>query len=149
MRHAWSTWRVCAGRKGLCAWAVAGWERSGEHRGGVSSVYVALTTFARDKFVQGGLPADRIVVKPNFVHPDPGPRQGQGRYALFVGRLGHEKGVLSLLRAWADVPELALKIVGGRARACKGGVRDRSRGGGGRPRRAAGQATPVTRSSVS
>ena len=30
MRHAWSTWRVCAGRKGLCAWAVAGWERSGE-----------------------------------------------------------------------------------------------------------------------
>ena len=34
MRHAWSTWRVCAGRKGLCAWAVAGWERSGEHRGG-------------------------------------------------------------------------------------------------------------------
>ena len=39
MRHAWSTWRVCAGRKGLCAWAVAGWERSGEHRGGVSSAH--------------------------------------------------------------------------------------------------------------
>ena len=34
--------------------------------------YVTPTRFARDKFVAGGLPADKIHVKPNFVDPDPG-----------------------------------------------------------------------------
>ena len=34
-------------------------------------LYIALTEFARQKFIEGGLPADKIVVKPNFVHPDP------------------------------------------------------------------------------
>ena len=33
--------------------------------------YIALTEFARAKFIEGGLPAEKIVVKPNFVHPDP------------------------------------------------------------------------------
>ncbi len=35
-------------------------------------LYVTLSQFARQKFIQGGLPAERIIVKPNFVHPDPG-----------------------------------------------------------------------------
>jgi glycosyltransferase involved in cell wall biosynthesis len=30
--------------------------------------YIALTEFARQKFIEGGLPAEKIVVKPNFVH---------------------------------------------------------------------------------
>lgn len=76
-------------------------------------VYIALTEFARRKFIEGGLPADRVKVKPNFVHPDPGPGEGKGRYALFVGRLAAEKGIQLLLDAWgrlrSDVP---LKIVG-------------------------------------
>jgi glycosyltransferase involved in cell wall biosynthesis len=33
--------------------------------------YIALTQFARAKFIEGGLPAEKIVVKPNFVYPDP------------------------------------------------------------------------------
>ncbi len=63
-------------------------------------VYVALTSFARQKLIAGGVPADRIVVKPNFVDPDPGPGNGRGEYALFVGRLSAEKGIDTLLRAW-------------------------------------------------
>ncbi len=74
--------------------------------------YVALTAFARQKFVEGGLPEDRIAVKPNFVHPDPGVRSGMGEYALFVGRLGAEKGVLSLARAWRGLDGPVLRIVG-------------------------------------
>ena len=76
-------------------------------------VYVALTGFARDKFVEGGLPAGKIVVKPNFVAPDPGQGQGGGGYALFVGRLAPEKGTGTMLAAW-DRPEtsIPLKIVG-------------------------------------
>jgi glycosyltransferase involved in cell wall biosynthesis len=77
------------------------------------SRYIALTDFAREMCIAGGLPAERVVVKPNFVHPDPGAGAGEGGYALFVGRLSSEKGVRTLLRAWERAGALfPLKIVG-------------------------------------
>src|ERR1700722_10702857 len=77
------------------------------------SFYIALSEFARQKFIQGGLPADRIVVKPNFVAPDPGSKQNDGSYALFVGRLSNEKGLGVLLSAWQRLSEtIPLKIAG-------------------------------------
>ncbi|MBE9181648.1 glycosyltransferase [Oculatella sp. LEGE 06141] len=76
-------------------------------------VYIALTEFARQKFIEGGLPADKIVVKPNFVSPDPGVGEGLGGYALFVGRLSVEKGLDTLLAAWEQLEHpIPLKIVG-------------------------------------
>ena len=76
-------------------------------------MYIALTEFARQKFIEGGLPADKIAVKPNFVHPDPGPGEGRGGFALFVGRLSPEKGLDTLLAAWEQLQGRApLKIVG-------------------------------------
>ena len=75
--------------------------------------YIALTEFAREKFIQGGLPAGKIAVKPNFVNPDPGPGEGRGGYAIFVGRLSPEKGVKILLEAWELLGKgIPLKIVG-------------------------------------
>jgi glycosyltransferase involved in cell wall biosynthesis len=59
------------------------------------------------------LPAEKIVVKPNFVDPDPGPGDGRGGYAIFVGRLSVEKGIETLLSAWHQAPlGMTLKIVG-------------------------------------
>ena len=76
-------------------------------------VYIALTEFARQKFIEGGIPAEKVAVKPNFVNPDPGPGEGKGGYALFVGRLSEEKGVESMLRAWELLGErIPLKVVG-------------------------------------
>jgi glycosyltransferase involved in cell wall biosynthesis len=75
--------------------------------------YVALTEFARNKFCEGGLPAERILVKPNFLMDDPGAGNGQGGYALFAGRLTAEKGVAAMLDAWAACPHtIPLKIAG-------------------------------------
>lgn len=75
--------------------------------------YIALTEFARKKFIEGGLPADKIMVKPNFVNPDPGAGDGEDGYFLFVGRLSQEKGMDTLLAAWEHLGEQAsLKIVG-------------------------------------
>jgi glycosyltransferase involved in cell wall biosynthesis len=65
------------------------------------------------KFIEGGLPAEKIVVKPNFVYPDPGVGLGSGGYALYVGRLSEEKGVDTLLEAWEQLSvKIPLKIVG-------------------------------------
>jgi glycosyltransferase involved in cell wall biosynthesis len=63
--------------------------------------YVALSEFAKSKFIQGGLPHDKIRVKPNFVETDPGEKTEPGRFALFVGRLSPEKGIQTLISAWA------------------------------------------------
>jgi glycosyltransferase involved in cell wall biosynthesis len=75
--------------------------------------YIALSDFARRKFVEGGLPARKIHVKPNFVAPDPGEREKPGDYALFVGRLSHEKGLSTLLAAWQKLhSKIPLMLVG-------------------------------------
>src|ERR1700733_6841799 len=78
-------------------------------------VYIALTQFGRGKFIAGGLPGEKIVVKPNFVDPDPQPGSGDGGFALFVGRLTEEKGIATLLKAWKSLSNrtgLSLKIAG-------------------------------------
>ena len=80
---------------------------------GKVALFLALSEFARSKFVAAGLPADRVAVKPNFVAPDPGARPADvtGDYLLFVGRLSREKGLLTLLDAaqrLADVPVLVV-----------------------------------------
>jgi len=76
-------------------------------------IYIALTEFGRRKFVEGGLPADKIAIKPHFAYPDPRPGRGTGGYAVFVGRLSAEKGVDTLLEAWQHLDgSLPLKLLG-------------------------------------
>ncbi len=40
--------------------------------------YIALTEFARNKFIKGGLPAEKIFVKPNFIIPIRGCSRARG-----------------------------------------------------------------------
>jgi glycosyltransferase involved in cell wall biosynthesis len=77
-------------------------------------LYIALTEFARSRFVAAGFPEAKIAVKPNFVDPDPGVGRGDGGFVLFVGRLTEEKGIPVLLEAWKRFSAAApqLKIVG-------------------------------------
>jgi glycosyltransferase involved in cell wall biosynthesis len=75
--------------------------------------YVALNDFCRDKFVEGGLPAERIAVKPNFVDAPDAPVAGASRTGLlFVGRLSHEKGIATLASAAAALPHGSLRVAG-------------------------------------
>jgi glycosyltransferase involved in cell wall biosynthesis len=74
--------------------------------------YIALSEFARRKFIAGGLPASRIVVKPNFVWPDPGIGTASGTYALFAGRLSPEKGTAVLASAWKQLGQYPLIVAG-------------------------------------
>lgn len=76
-------------------------------------LYYTLTEFSKSKLLHLGVDPDRIAVKPNCVHPDPGVGQGDQEFALFAGRLSQEKGISALIEAWEKhSPNIALKIVG-------------------------------------
>jgi glycosyltransferase involved in cell wall biosynthesis len=70
----------------------------GSYRNQVSS-YIALNTFCREKFIAGGLPADKIFVKPNFACAMHRPNWVQRQGAYYVGRLAEEKGIQDLILA--------------------------------------------------
>jgi glycosyltransferase involved in cell wall biosynthesis len=69
--------------------------------------YIALTEAIAEHLRDYGIPADRIVVKPNGI-PDPGAPAPLGDGFLFLGRLSPEKGVDLLLDAWQRHPDGAL-----------------------------------------
>jgi glycosyltransferase involved in cell wall biosynthesis len=73
-------------------------------------LYLAISSFVRTKHVEGGLPPERIVVKPHFSWPSE-VRETPGEYFLYLGRLSREKGVMSLLEAWREL-DAELLIVG-------------------------------------
>lgn len=77
--------------------------------------YIALTEFARQKLIQGGLPTHRIAVKPNFIDETRSPvamPQTERTFVLFVGRLSEEKGLRTLLAAWRTLSHIPLMVAG-------------------------------------
>ncbi len=58
--------------------------------------YICLTDFQKDKMIEGGMPAARLQVKPNFVESVNLPYT-YGDFFLFVGRLDESKGLADLL----------------------------------------------------
>ena len=73
--------------------------------------YVALNEFCRNKFIEGGLPAERIVIKPNFVDFSP-PIAVDRKDFLFVGRLSAEKGIDTLVAASRMVEAASIQVAG-------------------------------------
>ncbi len=73
--------------------------------------FIAPSSFVREKFVEAGFPAERIVVKPHFITDDGAPCEGSRRGALFVGRLSAEKGVRMLVDQWRGI-DYPLRIAG-------------------------------------
>jgi len=74
--------------------------------------FIALTEFSRGRFIAGGLPAERIFVKPNPVARSQIPLNELGRGGVFVGRLSYEKGAGTLVDAWRDLDGAPLTILG-------------------------------------
>jgi glycosyltransferase involved in cell wall biosynthesis len=69
--------------------------------------FIALTTAIRAHLLDYGIPAGRIVVKPNGI-PDPGAPTPPGDGFLYAARLSPEKGLGLLLDAWRRHPDGAL-----------------------------------------
>jgi len=81
---------------------------------------LALSDFAKSKFIEGGIHADRITVKPNFVSDYA--KQISGAlpaslgitdYYIFVGRISSEKGIEMLVDTWNKAKiSIPLLIIG-------------------------------------
>ena len=78
--------------------------------------YIALTDFAKSKFIQGGIKESQLRVKPNFipskaiVPSDSFPNLPEN-YALYVGRISDEKGIENLCNVWDDI-DYPLVVIG-------------------------------------
>lgn len=75
--------------------------------------YVALTSFAKDKYVEAGWPEEKVLVKSNFVSDvfSGEVLQPECGYAVYVGRLSEEKGVNFILEGFRE-SGIRLKILG-------------------------------------
>ena len=79
--------------------------------------FIALSEHSKSKFVEGGIPKQKLFVRPNFLEDTAAPATlpSGSNVVLFVGRLSEEKGVELLLRAWREVRKASrgiLRIVG-------------------------------------
>ncbi len=76
-------------------------------------IFIALTNFTKDKLVEGGFPKDKIDTVGNFLLQD-GIRKTYDKenYAVFMGRLSSEKGLMTLLKAFQKVNKFKLKMAG-------------------------------------
>ncbi len=76
-------------------------------------LFLAPSQFVKETFKEVGFPGEKIVVLPNFLDFEPleSIREPES-YAVFIGRLSEEKGLLTLLRTFKGLPDLPLKIVG-------------------------------------
>ncbi len=69
--------------------------------------------FYRTKLIEDGIEKDKIVALHNFINIDEYnvPREDEG-YALYIGRLSKEKGILNLIKAFTLLKEGKLRIAG-------------------------------------
>ena len=76
-------------------------------------LYLAVNQFARERFLRGGLPEERVRLHPNFV-ADPGPRAAPpsaSRTVIVAGRVEAAKGVDVLVEGWRRAQPLDLELV--------------------------------------
>jgi glycosyltransferase involved in cell wall biosynthesis len=79
-------------------------------------LFLCLTEFAKDRFVEAGIPAGKLRVRHNCVEDSDGRTMpaAKSRQIAYIGRLADEKGVRVLLQAWrlAGMEDYELLVVG-------------------------------------
>lgn len=103
-RHSYSQTAVSAAMLAVHRWR-------GTWREEVSR-YIVLNQLCRDKFTQGGLPAERLRIKPNFVESSRVPHWEKRKGGIFIGRLSTEKGVEILASAMTRLPQWRIDVYG-------------------------------------
>ncbi len=76
------------------------------------SRYIVLNRSCRDLFIAGGLPAEKLRIKPNFVEASDVPEWGHRIGGVFIGRLSPEKGLTTLAQALQSMPGKSIDVYG-------------------------------------
>jgi glycosyltransferase involved in cell wall biosynthesis len=76
------------------------------------SRFIVLNQLCLDTFARGGLPANKLRIKPNFVESSGAPQWQHRRGGLFIGRLSVEKGIGVLISALKKLPGVRIDVYG-------------------------------------
>ncbi|MBU1862628.1 MAG: glycosyltransferase family 4 protein [Candidatus Omnitrophica bacterium] len=76
-------------------------------------IFITSNHFFRNKLIEGGFPAEKIVVEGNGIRMNAlSQKTRPGDYAVYMGRISAEKGLLTLLKAYKKLPHRKLVIMG-------------------------------------
>lgn len=78
------------------------------------TLFFVLSNYAKNIFIQNGIPKDKLYVKPNFIDNINKPTYSfnEKQEFLYVGRLDSTKGILELAEMIRSNNDLSLKIIG-------------------------------------
>jgi glycosyltransferase involved in cell wall biosynthesis len=75
--------------------------------------YICLTEFAKNLLLQSGIAEEKIYLCPNHIDTSGfTPQYGGGKYVLYVGGLYRDKGVMTIAKAFAQLPQIPVKFMG-------------------------------------
>jgi glycosyltransferase involved in cell wall biosynthesis len=104
-------YRGSLAQSALSAGMVSGHRMLGTWRNRVRR-YIVLNQMCREIFIRGGLPPEKLSIKPNFVEANDVPGEHKRRGGLFIGRLAAEKGLLTLAQAIRQTPVTRIAVCG-------------------------------------
>jgi glycosyltransferase involved in cell wall biosynthesis len=73
--------------------------------------FIVLTDFARDKFIEAGIPREKIVLKPNFVKHTK-TENSFDDFLLYVGRVEKNKGFDKVIQLAQNYPDVKIVAIG-------------------------------------
>jgi len=114
--HEWHcALKSCAGgRFKSLGYAVRGWAARVSRRilDNVD-VFVVQTEFQRQKFIQQGIPEDKLAILPGIMQKMESAKEWQaGKYVTFIGRCSEEKGIIEFIECARLLPDLPFRVVG-------------------------------------
>lgn len=82
---------------------------------GKIDMFIAPSEFVASRLLRRGIENDRVAVIPHAIesgHWVPDTSAGDGDYVLYAGRLAKEKGVETMIKALAGLPDIPVKVAG-------------------------------------
>jgi len=76
------------------------------------TVFIVLSEFQKQRFIAGGIPANRIEILPNIAPKMDEIAYGDGDAVSFVGRVSPEKGIVEFLDAARKLPKYRFVVAG-------------------------------------